>query len=166
MNKKQLIESLIIVENDYERAYKLVKILFKNITDKEKQPYIKHLERVSDKLTNQDTKIAGLLHDVVEDTDFTLNDLRKLNFNENIIRLVEIVTNNNLTKESYHDKITSIIESDNIEAIKLKYSDMSDNANPKRLSKLPEEKRNYFINKYQPELIRLENILKERREKL
>ncbi len=166
MNKNQLLENLIIVEDDYERAYKLVKELFKNITDKEGQSYIKHLERVSNKLTNQDTKIAGLLHDVVEDTEFTLNDLKILKFNDNIIKLVEIVTNNNLNKETYHDKITSIIESNNIEAIKLKYSDMSDNANPERLNKLPEEIRNHFINKYQPELIRLENVLRERGENL
>lgn len=158
-------QSFLNIEDDYQRAYELVKELFEDKKDKEGEPYIGHLERVSNKLTNQNTRIAGLLHDVVEDTNLTFTDLKELNFNEEIIELVKLVTNS--TKEkSYHDKITSIIESNNIEAIKLKYSDMSDNANPARLSKLPEDKRNYFINKYQPELIRLENILKERGEKL
>lgn len=158
-------QSLLEIKDDYQRAYQLVSILFQDKTDKEGEPYIGHLERVSNKLTKENTRIAGLLHDVVEDTELTFNDLRKLNFNEEIIELVNLVTNTTKDK-SYHDKITSIIESNNIEAIKLKYSDMSDNANPERLSKLPEEKRNYFINKYQPELIRLKNILKERGENL
>lgn len=158
-------QSLLEIKDDYQRAHQLVSILFQDKTDKEGEPYIGHLERVSNKLTKENTRIAGLLHDVVEDTELTFNDLRNLNFNEEIIELVNLVTNTTKDK-SYHDKITSIIESNNIEAIKLKYSDMSDNANPERLSKLPEEKRNYFINKYQPELIRLKNILKERGENL
>lgn len=158
-------QSLLEIKDDYKRAHQLVSLLFHDKTDKEGEPYIYHLERVSNKLTNEKTRIAGLLHDVVEDTELTLDDLRNLNFTEEIIELVNLVTNT--TKEkSYHDKITSIIESNNIEAIKLKYSDMSDNADPKRLSKLSEEKRDYFINKYQPELIRLDSILKERGEKL
>lgn len=158
-------QSLLEIKDDYQRAHQLVSILFQDKTDKEGEPYIGHLERVSNKLTKENTRIAGLLHDVVEDTELTFNDLRNLNFNEEIIEIVNLVTNTTKDK-SYHDKITSIIESNNIEAIKLKYSDMSDNANPERLSKLPEEKRNYFINKYQPELIRLKNILKERGENL
>lgn len=158
-------QSLIEIKDDYQRAHQLVSILFQDKTDKEGEPYIGHLERVSNKLTKENTRIAGLLHDVVEDTEISFDDLRNLNFNEEIIELVNLVTNTTKDK-SYHDKITSIIESNNIEAIKLKYSDMSDNANPERLSKLPEDKRNHFINKYQPELIRLENILKERGENL
>ncbi len=158
-------QSLLEIKDDYQRAHQLVSILFQDKTDKEGEPYIGHLERVSNKLTKENTRIAGLLHDVVEDTELTFDDLRNLNFNEEIIELVNLVTNTTKDK-SYHDKITSIIESNNIEAIKLKYSDMSDNANPERLSKLPEDKRNHFINKYQPELIRLENILKERGENL
>ena len=43
--------------------------------------------------------IAALLHDVVEDIeDFTFDDLRSLNFNEEIITLVNIVTNDKTKK--------------------------------------------------------------------
>ncbi len=157
-------EELINIENDYERAYKLVSILFKDKTDKEGEPYIHHLERVSNKLTNENTKIAGLLHDTVEDTDLTFEDLRNLNFNEEIITLVKLVTNNPISTQTYHDKITSIIESNNVEAIKLKYSDMSDNYNKERINKLNQKQKDYLTNKYKNEIIRLENILKERGE--
>ncbi len=160
--KKELLD----IEDDLTRAYELVKDLFKEKVDKEGEPYIGHLERVSNKLTNKNTKVAGLLHDTIEDTNLTLNDLRDLNFSEEIIELVKLVTKDSNELQTYHDRITSIIKSNNIEAIKLKYSDLLDNSNEDRLSKLDEEKRNYFINKYKPELIRLENILKEKGEKL
>ncbi len=152
------------IKDDYERAYELVKYLFKDKKDKEGAPYIEHLERVSSKLVKENTKIAGLLHDTVEDTELSFDDLKELNFNDEIIELVYLVTN--IKAQSYHDKITSIIESNNIEAIKLKYSDMSDNFNQERLNKLDKKQKEYLINKYQPQIIRLENILKERREKL
>lgn len=152
------------IKDDYERAYQLVSEKFKDITDKEGEPYINHLIRVSEKLTNKNTKIAALLHDIVEDTDITFDDLRNLNFNDEIIKLVRIVTNDPKKNQTYHEKITSIIETNNIEAIKLKYSDMSDNANLERLNKLEEEVKQRLLNKYQPELKRLESILKERGE--
>ena len=158
-------EHLNKITDDYKRAHELVKILFKDKKDKEGKPYIGHLERVSQKLTKENTKIAGLLHDVVEDTSCTLDDLKKLQFNDEIIELVKIVTNNE-ENFSYHDKISSIINSNNIEAIKLKYSDMLDNSNPERLKKLDSETKNYFIKKYTNELKRLENELKERGENL
>lgn len=154
------------ITDDYLRAKSLVEKLFDGMTDKEGEPYINHLLRVSNKLTNKNTKIAGLLHDVVEDIeDFTFDDLRYFNFNEEIITLVSIVTN---PKElsSYHDKITKIIETNNIEAIKLKYSDMTDNYDMNRLNKLDEKTKNKLINKYKDEVIRLEKILKEKDEVL
>ena len=71
----------------------------------------------------------------------------------------------NVTKkdgEAYHDKISSILNSNNDEAIKLKYADMSDNYNEERLSKLDIEIQTKLRNKYQNEYIRLESYLKER----
>ena len=167
---KLTTEEIISIKNisdDYSRALALVEKLFATKTDKEGEPYIGHLLRVSNKLTNINTKIAGLLHDVVEDIeDFTFDDLRSLNFNEEIITLVNIVTNDKTKKISYPDKITKIIETNNIEAIKLKYSDITDNYDMNRLNKLDEITKNRLINKYKDQVIRLENVLKERGEKL
>lgn len=173
LTKTKTIE-LINIKDDYKRAYLLVSYLFANKKDKEKEPYINHLLRVSNKLKKEETKIAGLLHDTVEDTKVTFKDLKSLGFNDNIITLVKLVTNKKTflpktkrkRQEIYHNKITSIIESNNIEAIKLKYSDMSDNFNQERLNKLDNKTKEYLINKYQPEIIRLENYLKERGEEI
>ena len=174
MIKKSLYDELLLITDDYKRSFALVEYLFKNKKDKAGETYINHLLRVSEKLSNPNTKIAGLLHDTVEDTEVTLEDLKSLNFNNEIIELVRLVTNEEestpITEKElvnkYHNKITKILESNNIEAIKLKYSDMSDNFNQERLNKLDEKTKNYLINKYKDEIIRLEEYLKERGEKL
>lgn len=167
--EKEELERIQQIEDNYKRAYELVKILFKEKKDKEGEPYIGHLERVSQKLKKENTRIAGLLHDVVEDIEgFTLDDLRDLHFNEEIIELVRIVTkeSSNGQKKTYHERITSILNTHNIEAIKLKYADMLDNIDEERLSKLDEETRNRLFEKYSKEIIRLENVLKERGENI
>ena len=148
------------IEDDYERAYQLVSITFKDITDKGGKPYIGHLKRVSDKLKKKDTKVAGLLHDILEDIEYISEDtLKELNFNDKIIKMIKIVTRKKVG--SYHQFITDIIETNNIEAIKLKYSDMKDNADPERLSRLNPVQKAKLIAKYDIELPRLENAIKE-----
>ena len=144
--------------NEYEKAYYLVSILFKDIKDKAGNPYLGHLTRVSDKVDNMNTKIAALLHDSVEDIpNFTFEDLKQLGFNDEIITLVKLVTKD--SNLSYHERITKIIESGNIEAIKLKYADMSDNYNFDRINQLDQKTKNHLINKYQNEIVRLKEYL-------
>lgn len=160
-------QQLLQIEDDYTRAYELVSCLFANITDREGEPYIGHLVRVSDALTNPDTKVAGLLHDVVEDIDFiTFDTLKELKFNEQIIEMVRIVTHDLTVESNYDNIITNIINTNNIEAIKLKFADISDNFNQERLGKLDEKSRNYLTNKYQNNYERLKKYLEERRETL
>ena len=165
------LKELLETKEDYVRAYKLIEILFKDRIDKEGDFYINHLIRVSNSLKEKDTKIAGLLHDVVEDIEcITFEDLEYLGFNQTIIELVKLVTkdydSSKMSKEekkkAYHRKITSILESNNIEAVKLKYADMSDNMNEKRLAKLDEKTKEYLYNKYKDELERLKSYLIER----
>jgi len=163
-------EELLAIEDDYERALVLVKILFKDIKDKEGKPFVEHLMRVSEKVLNYNTKVAGLLHDTIEDIpNMTFDSLRELNFNDEIVNLVKIVTkkfnSKGLTKEEkkikYHNEISNIINSGNIEAIKLKYADMSDNFDKKRMTLLDEDVKKRLIEKYENEIIRLESALKE-----
>lgn len=154
-------EELLQINNDYERALKLVSIIFQDKKDKEGEPYINHLIRVSKKLKNSNTRVAGLLHDTIEDIEYmSFNSLTELKFNDEIIELIRLVTKD--PSLNYHDQITKIIVSNNIEAIKLKYADMSDNYDLERLKKLSPEQQEYFHHKYGPEIIRLKEILEER----
>ena len=104
MNKKERMKRLLKVEDDYERALLLVSELFEDKKDKEGKPYINHLIRVSTKLDNHNTKVAGLLHDTLEDTNYTEKDLKKLKFSKETIELVKLVTNKE--DQKYHDIIT------------------------------------------------------------
>ena len=154
-------EELLQINNDYERALKLVSIIFQDKKDKEGEPYINHLIRVSKKLKNPNTRVAGLLHDTIEDIEYmSFNSLTELKFNDEIIELIRLITKD--PSLNYHDQITKIIVSNNIEAIKLKYADMSDNYDLERLKKLSPEQQEYFHHKYGPEIIRLKEILEER----
>ena len=154
-------EELLQINNDYERALKLVSIIFQDKKDKEGDSYINHLIRVSKKLKNPNTRVAGLLHDTIEDIEYmSFNSLTELKFNDEIIELIRLVTKD--PSLNYHDQITKIISSNNIEAIKLKYADMSDNYDLERLKKLSPEQQEYFHHKYGPEIIRLKEILEER----
>ena len=151
-------EELLKIQDDYERALSLIKVLFKDITDKEGEPYINHLLRVSEKLENKNTKIAGLLHDTIEDIDgFTEESLKELNFNDEIISLIKIVTKDDDVE--YTDYITSVLDTNNIEAIKIKYADMSDNFNTERLNKLPLSAKEKLTKKYEKEILRIKNYL-------
>ena len=66
--------------------------------------------------------------------------------------------------ENYNDKIKRIIDNGDMDVIKLKYSDMSDNADKKRLAKLSIITRNRLINKYKDNLELLKKALEGKNE--
>jgi len=150
-------EYYLKIDNLYNRALLLVSDLFQDKKDKAGFPYINHLIRVSVKLDTEELRIAGLLHDILEDTSITRDDLRELGFSNRIISIIEGVTNK--VGENYNDKIKRIIDNGDIDVIKLKYSDMSDNADKKRLAKLSIITRNRLINKYKDNLELLKKAL-------
>ena len=155
-------EYYLKIDNLYNRALLLVSDLFQDKKDKAGFPYINHLIRVSVKLDTEELRIAGLLHDVLEDTLITKDDLRELGFSNRVISIIEGVTNK--VGENYNDKIKRIIDNGDMDVIKLKYSDMSDNANKKRLAKLSIITRNRLINKYKDNLVLLKKALEGKNE--
>ncbi len=156
-------EYLLSIKDDYERALLLVSELFKDKTDKVGFSYISHLIRVSVSLDTKELKIAGLLHDVLEDTKYTSNDLKELGFSNRIIEIVEAVTNSPMN--SYHDKISKIVSSGDIDVIKLKYADMSDNFNPERIKLLPLETQRRLTLKYKDNLDMLRKAIEDEKNK-
>ena len=84
-------------------AYKFAAKAHEGISRKSGEPYIVHPLEVAKILikNNMDyaTIVAGLLHDVVEDTSFSLDDIKKM-FGETVAKLVDGVTKiDNLTLE-------------------------------------------------------------------
>jgi len=67
-----------------EKAIALAANSHAGVTDKAGAPYILHPLRVMMKMKTIDEKIVAVLHDVVEDTDISFDDLREMGFSEQL----------------------------------------------------------------------------------
>lgn len=75
-----------------ERAIEIAAKAHAGQTDKAGGPYILHVLRVTLALSTPSERIAAALHDVVGDTDITIDQLRAEGFGEDILVAVEALT--------------------------------------------------------------------------
>ena len=92
------------------------------------RPYIEHPFRVMNAGHTLQEKIVGVLHDVVEDTEWTLDKLKSTGFTNDIIDAVDAVTKRE--NESYDNYI--IRAKKNPIGIRVKMSDLTDNMDIRR----------------------------------
>ena len=92
------------------------------------RPYIEHPFRVMNAGHTLQEKIVGVLHDVVEDTDWTLDKLKAEGFTDEIIDGVDAVTRRD--NESYDDYIIRV--QTNSLGIRVKLNDLTDNMDIRR----------------------------------
>lgn len=126
-----------------QKATQIATEAHKNQPDRYGAPYIFHVMRVSMRGKNADEKLAGLLHDVVEDTHHTFEDLVKEGFPEYIIEAVRCLTK--AEDEPYDDYISRV--KNNKLAIAVKINDLEDNMDVRRMT-IMEEKDVERFNKY------------------
>ena len=91
--------------SNLERAIKIAVSAHNGQTDKGGKPYILHPLRVMMSLETDEEKIVGVLHDVVEDSDWTFEDLKSEGFSDEIIDALQSVTKNESehgTDEGYY----------------------------------------------------------------
>lgn len=69
--------------------------------------------------------IAGFLHDVVEDTDITFDDMLKQGVDEVIVEALRLLTHDKGT--DYYDYVKRIIDSGNAIALAVKRNDLTHN---------------------------------------
>lgn len=141
----------------YSKAELIVRAVFKNIRDKGGNPYLDHLYYVSDNLKDINMKIVGLLHDLIEDTDITYNDLLEVGFTKNIIDAVELLTK----KEEYDKYIDRIINSNNKIALMVKKVDLENNMDLSRIKKPTSKDYDRLNNKYKPQYKKIVKKIKE-----
>ncbi len=144
-----------------EKAYELANIAHKDQKRESGEPYIIHPLHVCMNLTkfnaDESSLCAGLLHDVVEDTEYTLDYIRK-EFNDDIAHLVDGVTKiSNLHFNSKDDatnaNIRRIINSlnDDVRIIIIKLCDRWHNMEtlqykkPEKQIRCAEETLNIFV---------------------
>lgn len=75
-----------------ERAISIAAAAHAGQSDKSGAPYILHALRVMLKMSTPDEQIAGVLHDVVEDTPWTIDSLREEGFSETVLSAIEGLT--------------------------------------------------------------------------
>lgn len=101
--------------------------------DKNRQPYLGHVLRVMSAGHTLQEKIVGALHDVIEDSDWTLEDLAKEGFSDEILSAVDAMTHYD-DSETYDEYLLRVAE--NPIAVRVKLNDLSDNMDVRRLKEL------------------------------
>lgn len=116
-----------------EQAIEIAVKAHKGQVDKNGEPYILHPLRVMLKLNTETAQIVGVLHDVVEDTEVTLDDLRREGFSEQVITSLFILTH---TKDKTYESYIKDIAKDHI-ATQVKLADLQDNTDIRRTTNPP-----------------------------
>ncbi len=118
-----------------ERAIQIAREAHFNQRDKAGFPYLLHPLRIMLKMDSVKEMIIAVLHDVVEDSQWTLDDLRKEKFSEDIVSAVDSLTRR--AGESYDNYIDRVKR--NPLAIRVKLGDLEDNMNIRRLDRITEQ---------------------------
>ncbi|RMH60267.1 MAG: HD domain-containing protein [Calditrichaeota bacterium] len=140
--------------DDLEKALRIALDAHAGQKQKNGEPYILHPLRVMMHMATMKGKVAALLHDVLEDSDWTEERLRAEGFSVDVLLAVRLLTH--LPEQSYEAYIHGL--EDNPLARKIKLADLTDNMNIQRLSTLREKdlKRLEKYHKYWLRLVRIE----------
>lgn len=91
------------------------------------EPYINHVQRVSDKQPTWRGKVIGLLHDAVEDTHVTLEALLSVGFPLDIVQDIQALSRHIHGQETYSEFITRTCREGSLDSLNVKLADLSDN---------------------------------------
>ena len=111
-----------------EKAIELAARYHAGQRDKEGLPYITHPLRVLQRVQGEEAQIVAVLHDTLEDTDLSADDLRREGFSEAVLQAVEAVTHR--PNEPYADYVVRCARLDVARRVKL--ADLEDNSRPDR----------------------------------
>jgi (p)ppGpp synthase/HD superfamily hydrolase len=118
-----------------ERAIQIAVEAHAGQEGKDGLPYILHPLRLMLKMDTEEARIVAVLHDVVEDTEVTLDDLRREGFSEAVLENVQLLTHEDGTPyEEYVERIKP-----HPLARKVKLADLEDNSDIRRLSGIEEK---------------------------
>ena len=80
----------MIYTPETKKAMKLCFDAHKDQTDKSGLPYVFHPFHVAEQMQDEKTTIVALLHDVIEDTSYTLQDLHEKGFDQGVLDALEM----------------------------------------------------------------------------
>lgn len=120
-----------IIEKSLEIALKA----YSGQKDKAGKTYILHPLRIMAKMETEEEMVVALLHDVIEDSDYTSDDLLSEGIPSAIVEAVQLLSK--VDGESYDQFVDRV--SENPLATKIKVADIEDNINILRLESVDQK---------------------------
>lgn len=129
-----------------EQASELAARAHAGQVDKTGRPYVEHVYAVRDLLAahGEHARMAGVLHDVLEDTDLTADDLRARGCPEEVVRAVLAVSRR---PDETYDELIARAAADPLGRL-VKLADNAHNSDEARLAALPAEQAERLRAKY------------------
>lgn len=118
-----------------KRALKFCFEAHKEQLDKSGLPYVFHPFHLAEQMKDEATTIVALLHDVVEDTDYTFADLEEMGFGEEVIEALKLMTHDDDTP--YMEYVANLKHNPIARAVKL--ADLAHNSDLSRLDVVNEK---------------------------
>lgn len=131
-----------------KRAIEIAIEAHKDQKDKSGESYLGHIFRVMNMGRTEEEKICGALHDVVEDTEITFDDLRNEGFSKRIIDAIVCLTKKSDTED--YDEFVGRVAKNRL-AVNVKLNDLTDNMDIRRIEMLKEhdiERLNKYLRAY------------------
>ena len=122
-------------QSQSEKAYEIAKKAHLGQIDKAGEDYIKHPEKVASFVNSDEEKAVAYLHDVIEDTELTLEDLREYGFSEEVLEAVDVITKKK--GQDYQTYLNSVKENKLARVVKL--ADLRHNSDLTRLINITEK---------------------------
>ena len=119
-----------------DRAKAIATSAHEGQVDKARKPYIEHPMRVMNMGKTVEEKIAGVLHDVVEDSDWTFEMLEKEGIPKDVMDALRCVTK--LSEDEDYNHFIERVKTNPL-AVKVKLNDLKDNMDITRLGEVTEK---------------------------
>ena len=151
------------LKKNNELIYKSLEIvtrLFNDKCDKGGFPYVIHLLKVYEGVSDYLEKVCALLHDVVEDTDVTYDDLKDIGYNNDVVDILKVLTK--VKGEDYRVYIDRIINSENTHAMNIKLSDLRHNMDLGRIKNPTANDYERVSKRYEPAYQKILNKLEQK----
>ena len=107
----------MIYTNKTKRAIKLCYKAHNGQVDKSGLPYVHHPLHLAEQMDDETSTVVALLHDVIEDTSYTREDLAKMGFSEAVMTALTLLTHEEGV--DYMDYVRAIKENPIARAVKL-----------------------------------------------
>ena len=117
-----------------KKAMKLCFAAHRDQTDKSGLPYVFHPFHLAAQMTDEETTVVALLHDVVEDTEYTLSDLGDMGYPSAVLEAIALMTHDDSVP--YLEYVAKIKHNHIAKAVKL--ADLRHNSDLTRLDVVDE----------------------------